>query len=126
MADRTGLVMADRAGLGAEMWEADVRDRLAAVLRELAAAARLYGGFDSADEPGHRRANLDRQLSQGRRHRDELGRLLREDPGHWPLHGELLVHLDRLLDVLRAENGTKTPPVAIPGFQAPGVPLRFG
>jgi Aromatic acid exporter family member 1 len=93
MADRTGLVAADRAGLGADMWEGDVRDRLAAVLRELAAATLALGVNPAA---------LEAYVSEGRRHHDELGRLLREDPGHWPLHGELLVHLDRLLDGLRA------------------------
>jgi len=93
MADRTGLVAADRAGLGADMWDGDVRDRLAAVLRELAAATLALGVHPAA---------LEAYVSEGRRHHDELGRLLREDPGHWPLHGELLVHLDRLLDGLRA------------------------
>ncbi|MGI8332465.1 FUSC family protein [Actinomadura scrupuli] len=121
LADRTGLVLADRAGLGAEMWEADVRDRLAAVLRELAAAARFYGSADSADDPGRVRAGVDRHLSEGRRYRDELGRLLREDPGHWPLHGELLVHLDRLLDGLRAEHRAEAPRRRPPESGRPGV-----
>jgi hypothetical protein len=121
LVDRTALVMADSAGLGAEMWEADVRDRLAAVLHELAAAARFYGSADSADDPGRVRANVDRHLSEGRRYRDELGRLLREDPGHWPLHGELLVHLDRLLDGLRAEHRTEGPQRRHPESRRPAV-----
>src|SRR5258708_39326876 len=100
MADRTSLVAADRAGLGADMWEGDVRDRLAAVLRELAAATLALGVNPAA---------LEAYVSEGRRHHDELGRLLREDPGHWPLHGELLVHLDRLLDGLRAGQRAQAP-----------------
>jgi hypothetical protein len=108
MADRTGLVAADRAGLGADMWEGDVRDRLAAVLRELAAAALALGVNPAA---------LEAYVSEGRRHHDELGRLLREDPGHWPLHGELLVHLDRLLDGLRAGQRAEAP-------RAPRPPAR--
>lgn len=107
MADRTGLVLADRGGLGAEMWEADVRERLAAVLRELAKAARAYGTAASlgpGEDPGPSDAELNGHLVRGRGLRDELGKLLREDPGHWPLHGELLVHLDRLLDGLRADD----------------------
>ncbi|HEX2317333.1 MAG TPA: aromatic acid exporter family protein [Thermomonospora sp.] len=105
MVDRTGLVLSDRSGLGAEMWEADVRDRLAATLRELACATRVYAQAattSSADDAVRLTAELEGHVSQARRRRDELGEVLREDPGHWPLHGELLVHLDRLIDGLHA------------------------
>ncbi|REE94720.1 FUSC family protein [Thermomonospora umbrina] len=105
MVDRTDLVLSDRAGLGAEMWEADVRDRLACTLRELAAGTSVYAQAattSSADDAVRLTAELEGRVSEARRRRDELGRLLREDPGHWPLHGELLVHLDRLIDGLQA------------------------
>jgi len=105
MADRTELRLKDRTGLGAYMWEADMRERLAATLRALAAATRIYTRAVttvSADEAVRLTAELEGRLSQARRHRNELGRVLRRDPGHWPLHGELLVHLDRLIDELRA------------------------
>ncbi|GAA3234605.1 FUSC family protein [Actinocorallia longicatena] len=104
VADRTKLHTLDRSGLGKEMWEADVRDRLAATLRELAQATRRYcaAATSATEEEAVRQTGLlESSLDAGRRERDALGALLREDPGHWPLHGELLVHLDRLLDGMR-------------------------
>src|SRR5205823_2229749 len=104
MADRTGLYIDDRTGLGQEMWEADVRQHLAATLREIAAATRAYSEAGAATglvDVAALRPEIDRAVGRGRAERDALGGLLREDPGHWPLHGELLVHLDRLLDGLR-------------------------
>jgi len=105
MADRTALVHADRAGLGAAMWEADVRDRLAAALRELSRGTDLYTRAvtaATAADAARCTGDLASRLSRARRRRDDLGGLLREDSGHWPLHGELLVHLDRLIDELHA------------------------
>jgi aromatic acid exporter family member 1 len=111
VADRTQLHIHDSDVLGAQMWDADVRDRLAMVLRDIASATRLYGQAataSSVDEAIRLVAELEGRLARGRERRDDLGRLLREDPGHWPLHGELLVHLDRLLDGLRAGKGHVT------------------
>jgi hypothetical protein len=104
IADRTGLYLHDRAGLGEQMWEADVRERLAGVLRHLSAATRDYTRAGTVADPAEAAAlgsRIEAELAAGRAERDALGLLLREDPGHWPLHGELLVHLDRLLDGLR-------------------------
>jgi uncharacterized membrane protein YgaE (UPF0421/DUF939 family) len=104
IADRTKLHLNDQAGLGAEMWEADVRDRLAATLRELARATRHYARaatVETTNEAVRMTGELEAALEEGRLERSELGILLYEDPGHWPLHGELLVHLDRLIDGLR-------------------------
>lgn len=104
IADRTGLYLRDSAGLGAEMWEADVREKLAGTLHELASSTRDYAAAVTAPDRDRAAAltiHLNESLAEGRRQRDDLSWLLREDPGHWPLHGELLVHLDRLLDGLR-------------------------
>lgn len=104
IADRTGLYVNDRGGLGEQMWEADVREHLAATLREIAKATRAYaesGLTTGLVDAASIRPDIDRAVGRGRAEREDLGRLLREDPGHWPLHGELLVHLDRLLDGLR-------------------------
>jgi uncharacterized membrane protein YgaE (UPF0421/DUF939 family) len=106
IADRTHLYQNDRGGLGEQMWEGDVRERLAGTLSELATAGGAYVGVATTGSH-HDVAELDRALDEGRRQRAELGEILREDPGHWPLHGELLVHLDRLLDGLR--DGRVTP-----------------
>ncbi|WP_198679245.1 FUSC family protein [Thermomonospora amylolytica] len=136
MADRTALVHADRTGLGAQMWEADVRDRLAVTLRELSCGTILYtraATAATADDAVRRTADLEGCLSEARRRRDELGGLLREDPGHWPLHGELLVHLDRLIDELRAAGqgpvvhrpaGRRRPIVRRSAIRIPRTPTR--
>lgn len=100
VSDRTGLHLTGDA----PMWEAGVRDRLASVLRDLAGTTRNYAEAATtcdAGEAARLTAELERSLAEGRHMRGELGDVLREDPGHWPLHGELLVHIDRLLDGLR-------------------------
>ncbi|NAS25247.1 hypothetical protein GT755_26640 [Herbidospora sp. NEAU-GS84] len=94
--------ISDRTGL--RMWEPGVRERLASVLHDLAQTTRNYAEAATTCCPAEAErltGELDRSVTEGRRMRDELGAVLREDPGHWPLHGELLVHLDRLLDGLR-------------------------
>ncbi|WP_232320093.1 FUSC family protein [Herbidospora daliensis] len=94
--------ISDRTGL--RMWEPEVRERLAGVLHDLAQTTRNYAEAATTccpEEAERLTGELDRSLAEGRRLRDELGAVLRNDPGHWPLHGELLVHLDRLLDGLR-------------------------
>ncbi len=103
MADRTWLQLHDRTGLGSDMWATDVRTQLALTLRCLSGAVRLFAATATAPGPESRvkygEATHD-LLVEGRGHREALGALLRDDPGHWPLHGELLAHLDRLLDGL--------------------------
>ncbi|GAB3689595.1 hypothetical protein GCM10027589_56930 [Actinocorallia lasiicapitis] len=104
VADRTALHLEDADGLGAGMWDSDVRDRLAATLHATAGSARHYARAVSTTDPAELAAELralDTAIADGRSARTRLGALLREDPGHWPLHGELLVHLDRLLDGFR-------------------------
>ncbi|MEO3782573.1 aromatic acid exporter family protein [Actinocorallia sp. B10E7] len=103
MADRTWLQLRDRTGLGSRMWAADVRTQLALTLRSLSGAVRLFAATATAPGPESRLRYgqaTHELLVEGRGHREALGALLRDDPGHWPLHGELLAHLDRLLDGL--------------------------
>ncbi|MEO5874708.1 MAG: aromatic acid exporter family protein [Streptosporangiaceae bacterium] len=126
VADRTKLHVNDRTGLGAQMWEGDVRDRLAATLRELARATRRYAEaatVETTDEALGVTGQLETALTAGRIERAELGVLLYEDPGHWPLHGELLVHLDRLLDGLSDSRGNLA---ARPVRHRPELPVHIG
>jgi uncharacterized membrane protein YgaE (UPF0421/DUF939 family) len=89
---------------------ADAMDLLAEVLRQLAAAVRVYGGLVRADlttglPDG---SELERHLAEARQHQDRLAPVLRHTPDAtsvgWPLRGEILVHLDRLTNGLRAEH----------------------
>ncbi|GAB2813958.1 aromatic acid exporter family protein [Actinocorallia aurea] len=101
MADRTYLALRDDGGLGSDMWAADVREVLGLTLRTLSRAIPLYAATATASSPdsGRRLGQTTHELLvEARSQRERLGRLLRDDPGHWPLHGELLVHIDRLLD----------------------------
>ncbi|MDX6738474.1 FUSC family protein [Actinocorallia sp. A-T 12471] len=104
MADRTYLYLRDgEGGLGTDMWATDVRQELGLTLRTLSRAVPLYAATATAASPesGRRLGQTTHELLvEARQHRERLGRLLRDDPGHWPLHGELLVHLDRILDSL--------------------------
>ncbi|MCD0447777.1 aromatic acid exporter family protein [Actinocorallia sp. API 0066] len=103
MADRTYLHLRDGSGLGSDMWATDVRGELSLTLRTLSRALPLYAATATAPsaESGRRLGQTTHELLvEARQHRERLGRLLRDDPGHWPLHGELLVHIDRLLDGL--------------------------
>jgi hypothetical protein len=90
---------------------ADAMDMLAEVLRQLAAAVRAYGGLVRADLPTDRApdgSELERHLAEARQHQDRLAPVLRHTPGvtsaGWSLRGEILVHLDRLTNGLRAEH----------------------
>ncbi|GAA2723798.1 FUSC family protein [Actinocorallia aurantiaca] len=119
MADRTWLHLHDRTGLGSEMWATDVRTQLALTLRRLSNAVRLFAATATAPGPKSRLKYgmaTHELLVEGRSHREALGSLLRDDPGHWPLHGELLAHLDRLLDGLApAQLGVRPgPPESAP------------
>jgi uncharacterized membrane protein YgaE (UPF0421/DUF939 family) len=81
-----------------------VRDELAAVLRELASAVRAYGSLAArvgtpAEEP--LRAELRRHLASARERQGRLRELLAGGPpagaAGWPLRGEMISHLDRLI-----------------------------
>ncbi|HEX8008595.1 MAG TPA: aromatic acid exporter family protein [Trebonia sp.] len=94
----------------------EVRARLAAVLTELSAALRIYGGFTVKHEEGdHERleSELDQHLHAAEGRQNELSELLNSDPhakpAGWPLRGEMIAHLDRL----RRELGSGKPAHAI-------------
>lgn len=85
------------------MSDPEVRARLAAVLAELSAALRTYGGFTVKHEEGdheHLGSELDRHLQAAEERQNELSELLNSDPrarpAGWPLRGEMISHLDRL------------------------------
>ena len=84
-----------------------VREALAGVLAELAAALRGYGRLATEHDPaGHERleSELEEHLIQARRQQHRLSDLMRSDPAAkpvgWPLRGELISHLDRLRNEL--------------------------
>lgn len=98
--------MADSTRLPAQenpLHDPDVRSRLAAVLRELAATVTAYGRLATEhDAAAHDRleAELERHLAAARDQQDQLGELMWVDAAAgqatWPLRGELISHLDRL------------------------------
>jgi hypothetical protein len=74
---------------------------------------RAYGRMirsEVARDTGEAEDELRKNLGCAHRHRDRLAesllRMSAEDPTEWSLRGELLVHLDRLLDQLRVEHRT--------------------
>ncbi|MBO0776622.1 MAG: hypothetical protein J2P34_09920 [Actinobacteria bacterium] len=92
----------------------EIREALAAVLRELASAIRAYGRLVRADILGPAAASrellheeLMQRLNSARALQQRLTDLLRPDPAAglpaWPLRGELLTHLDRLRGELQAQ-----------------------
>jgi hypothetical protein len=89
------------------------QEHLAGMLEDLAAAMRAYGRMirsEVARDTGEAENELRKNLGCARRHRDQLAetllRMSAEDPTEWSLRGELLVHLDRLMDHLRVEHRT--------------------
>jgi len=89
--------------------DTDIRTGLAMVLRELAEAVRIYGRLARThDTAGLDRleSELGRHLTAARERQDQLSALLGTDPATrpvgWPLRGELISHLDRLRNELRA------------------------
>jgi len=95
------------AGDDSPMHDPQTRDKLAEVLRQLAAAVRTYGRLASAREPASQReleAELAQYLAAAQEQQDQLSELLRTDPVAkpvgWPLRGELISHLDRLRNEL--------------------------
>lgn len=103
------LADSSRLGDDSPLTDAQVRERLASVLRELSAAVRTYGSLATEhDASAHERleAELDRHLDAARDQQDRLSELLGTDPTvrpvGWPLRGEVVSHLDRLRTELRA------------------------
>jgi Aromatic acid exporter family member 1 len=98
--------------------DAETRQCLASVLRQLAAAVRTFGRLvrtdalatQAAEATGRQLENtLAEQLAEARRGQDKLADLLRgeheaiaQQPA-WPLHGELLTHLSRVREELEVE-----------------------
>jgi Aromatic acid exporter family member 1 len=98
--------------------DAETRQCLASVLRQLAAAVRTFGRLVRTDALATQAADATRrqlentlaeQLAEARRGQDKLADLLRgeheaiaQQPA-WPLHGELLTHLSRVREELEAE-----------------------
>jgi hypothetical protein len=89
------------------------QEHLAGMLEDLAAAMRAYGRMirsEVARDTEEAENELRKNLGCARRHRDRLAetllRMSAEDPTEWSLRGELLVHLDRLMDHLRVEHRT--------------------
>jgi hypothetical protein len=110
------------AGDDSPLRDPEIRDRLAEVVRQLAAAVRVYGRLATVREPAAEReleAELERYLAGAREQQDQLSELLRTDPAAkpvgWPLRGELISQLDRLRNELQ---------VATPEGQARRRPVR--
>jgi uncharacterized membrane protein YgaE (UPF0421/DUF939 family) len=105
--------IADEAQLDASAIHDDqARECLASILRQLAAAFRTFGRLVRVDTVAqatrqHLDADLAQRLATAGQDLDRLAGLLRAEPAAgqvaWPLRGELLIHLRRLLDELRAE-----------------------
>jgi hypothetical protein len=94
-----------------QMVERDAHARLVAAIRQMARAIRTYGRMsreEIATGATHLEETLERQLAAAWEDRAELGERLRVDTAHWQLHGELLVHLDRLRDELHLGHRTRT------------------
>jgi Aromatic acid exporter family member 1 len=90
------------------------QEHLAGMLRELAEAMRAYGRMirsEVAGDTGDVDSELRKSLGRAERHRDLLAEELLEmstgDPAEWSLRGELLSHLDRLVNQLRVEHRTR-------------------
>ncbi|GGU04652.1 FUSC family protein [Actinomadura citrea] len=91
--------------------KSDARSRLATALGHLASAMSTYGrmrrqqfatGTTDLGDP------LAYHLGAAHEERVKLGELLWADSPDWPLHGELLVHLDRLRTELEAGRRMRT------------------
>ncbi|RJL34041.1 FUSC family protein [Bailinhaonella thermotolerans] len=106
--------LADRAvqpHLQGAAYEHEERQRLAATLCELSQGIQCYGRLVSADVSGDADEyddSLERHLRQGRAQRDRFAEVLRPEVGvqtaEWRLHAEMLVHLDRIMDLLQSES----------------------
>ncbi|MGK5554034.1 FUSC family protein [Actinomadura kijaniata] len=88
-----------------------VRVPLADMIGAIGAAVDTYGRLVCSDlapdaRPDDLERSLDRYLREAREHRARLGAAVRTRPGTtgpWPLYGEIIMHLDRLVEQLRVE-----------------------
>jgi hypothetical protein len=116
------------------------QDQLARMLADLAAAMRMYGcmlGSEVGGDTGPAETELRKSLACAEAHRDRIAetllRMPADEPPGWSLRGELLVHLDRLLDQLRVEHRTtareawpsRRPPRRLPLRSTPDAPHRL-
>jgi hypothetical protein len=109
------------------------QEHLSGMLRELAEAMRAYGRmirYEVAGDTGDVDSELRRRLGRAERHRDLLAEALlgmsTGDPAEWSLRGELLVHLDRLVNQLRVEHRTRVRQDRAHGRPARRLPVRSG
>jgi uncharacterized membrane protein YgaE (UPF0421/DUF939 family) len=103
--------------------ERETDERLAAAIRQLARAIRTYGRMsrqEIATGSTDLEDTLEQQLASLREDRADLADRLRTDTAHWQLHGELLVHLDRLRDELQL--GQRTRPAGRQSPRRPRIP----
>ncbi|WP_158578533.1 FUSC family protein [Spongiactinospora rosea] len=104
--------LADRQHLGdSGIYAIEARDRLSAALREISECMRAFGLLVRSEVVRDVRAYdeaLRRHLAEGRKMRDEfadaLAPWISARSAEWRLHAEVLVHLDRLLDLFDAEH----------------------
>ncbi|MEU5883186.1 aromatic acid exporter family protein [Spirillospora sp. NPDC047279] len=90
----------------------EIRERLAETLSEVAASIEAFGRLARSDlrrdaHPADAERELEEHVASARGFRDRLFVLLRRKPvsdHQWPLYGEVVTHLDRLTDQLRAEH----------------------
>ena len=129
--------LADHVNEVGREYEVDPSEReahasLSAAIRRLAWAILTYGRMSRqqiATGSSDLEEVLEQQLADAREDRGELSERLRTDTAHWQLHGELLVHLDRLRDELQLSQRT-TPERRRrrrrPKLPKPRRPPRFG
>ncbi|PZG36831.1 hypothetical protein C1I98_26215 [Spongiactinospora gelatinilytica] len=104
--------LADRQHLhDGGVYAIEARDRLGSALREVSECMRAFGLLVRSEVVRDVRAYdeaLRRHLTEGRRRRDEfadaLAPWISARSAEWRLHAEVLVHLDRLLDLFDAEH----------------------
>ncbi|WP_433250037.1 FUSC family protein [Actinomadura nitritigenes] len=90
--------------------EAETRERLAVAIRHLADAIDTYGRMSRQEfttGSTDLEESLAEHLEQARRMHAELLDMLHDDGPDWPLHGEVLVHLDRLRAELQFRQRTR-------------------
>jgi Aromatic acid exporter family member 1 len=98
------------AGPAGPVNDDEAREGLAAVLRELSASVRTFGRLVPADVASRHEpveSELEQHLSAAGERQDALADRLRSGAAAgedgWPLHGEVLMHLDRLRAELQVE-----------------------
>jgi hypothetical protein len=123
-----GRSLTDLSRLGGDdpLQDPEVRDRLAGVLWELAAAVRSYGSLATEHDLARHQvleSELEEDLAAARQQQDRLSELLGTDPAArpvgWPLRGELISHLDRLRNELQAGKPASRPRRRVRSWRRP-------